>query len=97
MKNSCVSLAKAQISMMIAFGLNTCVMALFARTEYASDKQWFRIRAFNYACVVFQIVTGLINIIEIISLLNMSETLPTPPPAEGEEAPAEDGAEAKEG
>ena len=43
----------AQIFMMIAFGLNLCVMMVFARTEFASDKQWFRIRVFNYACVVF--------------------------------------------
>ena len=34
---NCIALATDQIFMMIAFGLNTCLMIIFARTEKASD------------------------------------------------------------
>ncbi len=57
--------------MMIAFGLNTCLMIMFARTERASDKEWFRIRVFNYVCICFQVVVGAINILRITSLLGL--------------------------
>ena len=51
--------------MLISFLLNTCVMVVFCKTEKATDKQWFRIRAFNIVCIALQVIFGIINIINI--------------------------------
>ena len=73
LQESCLDLATAQIFMMIAFGLNTCVMLMFARTKKATDVQWYRIRVYNFVCIVFQVVSGAINIIRMVSQLGLPE------------------------
>ena len=73
LRTSCVELATAQIYMMISFLLNTIVMVLFARTDKASDKEWSRIRVFNYICIAFQVVSGFLNIMRMVSQLSLDE------------------------
>ena len=68
---SCLDLATAQVFMIIAFGLNTFVMLLFARTEKATDKEWYRIRIYNLITIVFQFVSGAINILRMVSQLGL--------------------------
>ena len=75
LQTSCVELATAQLYMIIAFLLNTCVMMQFAKTERASDQQWFRIRIFNYICILFQVVSGFINISGMMSQLSLEPEL----------------------
>ena len=40
-------------------------MAVTAQTNKASDKEWFRIRVFNYVCIVFQVIFGLVNVLNM--------------------------------
>ena len=67
LKISCVELANAQIFMMISFGLNTFLALLTAGTEKASDKEWFRIRTYNYVVIFFQMIFGTTNLLSMVA------------------------------
>ena len=73
-QGSCVELATAQIYMMIAFGLNACLMMVFARTVKATDKEWFRIRIYNFIAIGFQCISGFINLSRMASQFDLDET-----------------------
>ena len=74
LKASCVELATAQIYMMIAFGLNACLMMVFARTVKATDKEWFRIRIYNFIAIGFQCVSGFINLSRMATQFDLDDT-----------------------
>ena len=73
LRTSCVELATAQIYMMIAFGLNACLMMVFARTKKATDKEWYRIRIYNFIAIAFQCISGFINISRMAAQFDLTD------------------------
>ena len=59
--------------MIIFFALNVCLMIVTARTDKASDKEWFRIRFINTLAIVFQAILGVVNFIRMLDQLNQED------------------------
>ena len=48
--------------MMISFAFNVFLAMITAGTAYASDKEWFRIRIYNFIIIFFQMIFGAIRL-----------------------------------
>ena len=60
LRSACNKLVDYQLQMIIFFALNVCLMIVTARTDKASDKEWFRIRFINSLAIVIQAILGVV-------------------------------------